>query len=66
MSELFVRFGSDAERVLKVSRSQQDLMVAQGQLPPPTYLSPRIKGWRMSTLERWLEAKEQEQRGATA
>ena len=66
MSELFIRYGADAERVLTLSKSQQELMIEQGLLPPPVYLSPRIKGWRRTTLEKWLEAKEREQRGAAA
>jgi predicted DNA-binding transcriptional regulator AlpA len=66
VSELFIRYGLDAEQALKLSKSQQELMVEQGLLPPPVYLSPRIKGWRRTTLEKWLEAKELEQRGTAA
>ena len=55
---LFLRVGKDAHRALGLSRTQQLAMVESGELPPLVQLSPRIRGWRVATLEAWLQERE--------
>ena len=35
-------------------------LVERDELPGPIHLGPRRRGWRLSTIERWLDDRERE------
>ena len=54
-AELADRFG--------VSRQTLWRMRRRGDLPRPLQISSNVVGWRQSTVDRWLEAREAEAKG---
>jgi len=60
--------GTVMDRIIRVkevllftglSRSSLWRSRAAGDFPPPIQLSPGIIGWRVSSIEKWLESKEE-------
>jgi len=45
---------SELARRLSVDRSTLWRWVKNRTLPPPINISPQVKGWRQSDIERWL------------
>jgi len=48
----------ETARFLGCSRNTLDRWVRQGNFPHPIRLGPRTTGWRRSTIESWLAARE--------
>jgi len=40
-------------------------MVGEGRFPAPLHLSPRVRGWRLSAVLAYIEAREKESRDAS-
>ena len=47
---------SDLQRLLRVSASTLDRMVAAGRLPAPVELGPRTRRWSRTSVEAWIDA----------
>ena len=55
---------AEAKRKLGyASRSSVYRLVDQGRLPPPIKVSPGAVGWRLQTLEDYLDERERESAG---
>jgi len=54
---------SELAETLGVSKVTVWRMARRGELPRPLQISANVVGWRQSTVEKWLDAREAEARG---
>lgn len=58
LDELTIIRQASLARAFGVSRQTLWRMVHRGELPEPITVSEGVKGWRLSTLREWIDARE--------